>query len=102
MMLMSSYGHRAVSQYLQVENGVPLGTRSRSHRENKGMVQSVSQHLYRKSNPHVIYPFASKLKVLRIDDNPKVLSNVIKKKIGVMGGEKFMEYLGGLAQRVDR
>ena len=50
----------------------------------------------------MIYPFASKLKVLRIDDNPKILSNVIRKKISVLGGDKFMEYLSGLGQRVDK
>lgn len=33
-----------------------------------------------KKNPLVVYPFQSKLKVKRIDDNPRILSNTIIKK----------------------
>lgn len=34
----------------------------------------------RKHNPIVIYPFESKLKLKRVDDNPKILGNIIRKK----------------------
>ncbi len=34
----------------------------------------------KKQNPLVIYLFESKLKLKRIDDNPKILGNIIRKK----------------------
>ena len=34
----------------------------------------------KKHNPLVVYPFESKLKLKRIDDNPKILGNIIRKK----------------------
>ena len=35
---------------------------------------------YLKKNPLVVYPFETKLKIKRVDDNPKVLEKVIARK----------------------
>lgn len=46
--------------------------------------RSASTSLRFRHNPHVIYQFESHLKSKRVDDNPKVLGNIIKQKFKMM------------------
>jgi len=32
------------------------------------------------NNPRIIYPFATKIKIKRVDENPKILASVLSKK----------------------
>jgi len=47
----------------------------------------------------VVYPFESKLKTKKIDDNPKVLSNIIRKKCKLMEKDQLYGYINGLIRR---
>jgi hypothetical protein len=56
----------------------------------------------RKHNPLVIYPFESKLKLKRVDDNPKILGSIIRKKFKQMEKEDLYLYIDGIVHRKDK
>jgi len=53
-------------------------------------------------NPHVIYQFESHLKAKRIDDNPKVLGSIIRKKYGQVGKDELYSYINNLIKRREK
>lgn len=56
----------------------------------------------RRINPLVIYPFESKLKVRRVDDNPKILGNIIRKKFKELERDELYLYINGIVNRRER
>jgi hypothetical protein len=50
----------------------------------------------------VIYPFESKLKTKKIEDNPKVLSNIIKKKCKELKKDDLYLFLNGIIRKTSK
>ena len=53
-------------------------------------------------NPHVIYQFESHLKSRKVDDNPRVLGSIIRKKFKLLQREDMFEYINGLIKRREK
>ena len=47
----------------------------------------------------MIYQFESHLKSKRVDDNPKVLGNIIRKKFKLLEKGEMFDYISGLIKR---
>ena len=105
-MIMNSPEQRAVERML---NGPPS---SSPHRKDDDLVRvrllrrgddiirmRSSSTLGPRRNPHVIYQFSSTLKAKRVDDNPKVLGSIIRKKFKLMEREDLFGYISGLVRR---
>lgn len=69
-------------------------------REGSGSSWSRSEQLRR--NPHVIYQFESHLKAKRVDDNPRVLGNIIRKKFKDTEREDLFIFINGLIRRREK
>ena len=54
---------------------------------------------YIKKNPLVVYPFETKLKIKRVDDNPKVLEKVIARKSKSHQKKELYEFINRLIER---
>lgn len=52
-----------------------------------------------KKNPLVVYPFETKLKIKRVDDNPKILERVIVKKGKTENKKDLYEFINKLISR---
>ena len=52
-----------------------------------------------KKSPLVVYPFESKLKIRRVDDNPKVLERVIARKSKTSEKQELYTFVSKLMSR---
>jgi hypothetical protein len=47
----------------------------------------------------VVYPFESTLRSKKIDENPKVLGTIIKKKFKLLEKDELYKFINGLIKR---
>jgi hypothetical protein len=102
--IMSSSAQKAVHSIMRSSDEAGTPKRASSTQEIRGAKESGRGEKeraleLRRHNPLVIYPFASKLKVRRVDDNPRIMGNLIRKKLKEMGEEEVFEYINGLVHR---
>ena len=108
-MIASSFGQRIMHNFIRNSDYIEAGNRASSthqlSRQQSPKIENsskgkISQQV--RFNPLVIYPFESKLKAKKIEDNPKVLSNIIKKKCKEMEKDDLYLFLNGLIRKTSK
>lgn len=108
-MIASSFGQRIMHNFIRSSDSADERKRASStHQLTRQQTPKIKNESRGKNsqqirfNPLVIYPFESKLKAKKIEDNPKVLSNIIKKKCKEMEKDDLYLFLNGLIRKTSK